>query len=121
MNSRVEHFTPPKGYRLGEWDEVAGWTHSPSTRNGGYPAFYKSYRIGQMESPGFATRVSFRAPAQRPVFWRGTARRRSWSPSCAIAPPHPGILYEYQNKGVAKLAFRKPLILKDAFSVACNS
>ncbi len=37
-------------------------------------------------------------------------------------PPHtPGILYEYQNKGVAKLAFRKPLILKDAFSVACNS
>src|SRR6266571_8850668 len=31
MNSRVEHFTPPKGYRLGEWDEVAGWTHSPLT------------------------------------------------------------------------------------------
>src|SRR6266705_1757262 len=53
MNSRVEHFTPPKGYRLGEW---VTWLVGPipaykSTRNGGYPAFYKSYRNGQMESP----------------------------------------------------------------------
>src|SRR6266702_1801933 len=77
---------------------------------------------GRWSLRAFATRVSFSAPAYRPVFWKGTTRRRSWLPSWATAPPHtPGILYEYQNKGVAKLAFRKPLILKDAFSVACNS
>ncbi len=30
---------------------------------------------------------------------------------------HPGILYECQNKGLIKLAFRKLLILNGAFSV----
>jgi len=31
--------------------------------------------------------------------------------------PHPGSLYECQNKGLTKFAFRKLLILKGAFSV----
>jgi hypothetical protein len=42
MYLRVEHFTPPEGYRWGEWDEVAGWTLHRSNltdrlRNDGYP------------------------------------------------------------------------------------
>src|SRR6266851_4039904 len=52
MNSRVEHFTPPKGYAWGEWVRwLVGPIPAYKSRNGGYPAFYKSYRIGQMESP----------------------------------------------------------------------
>jgi hypothetical protein len=34
---------------------------------------------------------------------------------------HPGILYECQNKGLTKFAFRKLLILKDAFSIVCTN
>src|SRR6266478_7822739 len=33
----------------------------------------------------------------------------------------PGSLYEYQNKGLTEFAFRKWLILKDAFSIACTN
>jgi len=30
-------------------------------------------------------------------------------------------LYEYKNKGLTEFAFRKWLILKDAFSIACTN
>ena len=39
---------------------------------------------------------------------------KSWkAPKKTVSPPTPGIFYEYQKKGVRKLAFRKCLILKE--------
>src|SRR6266699_4421841 len=89
MNSRVEHFTPPKGYRLGEW---VTWLVGPipaykSTRNGGYPAFYKSYRIQQMVSPrNWGMRFLSSTCLTASIVERHDSTGL-WLPSCAAAAP----------------------------------
>src|SRR5260370_14473597 len=73
MHLRVEHFTPPKGHPWGEWDEVAGWTLHQSKltdrlRNDGYPLpTLNRTESGRWSACAFPARVSFPAPAYRPV------------------------------------------------------
>src|SRR6266851_7196564 len=73
MHLRVEHFTPPKGHPWGEWDEVAGWTlhrskRTDRLRNDGYPLpTLNRTESGRWSACAFPARVSFPAPAYRPV------------------------------------------------------
>lgn len=73
MGLRMKQFTPPKGTLGGEWDEVAGLIPSPEQA---YKAnsirrvslfLYKSYKTCLRASPGLVARVSYAAPAHRPV------------------------------------------------------
>jgi hypothetical protein len=52
-----------------------------------------------------------RRPPYKPVSLRGSVR---------MGGTPPGILYEYQKKGVTEFAFRKSLILKGAILVVLN-
>src|SRR5579863_2519782 len=65
MCLKLEHFTPPKGYPGGEWDEVAGLIPSPdesanSKRGVSLFSFYKSYRTWSKESLGICDLRSLR-------------------------------------------------------------
>jgi len=82
MNSRVEHFIPPKGTLRGEWDEVAGLIPSPDKAHKSNSKrrvslfLYKSYRRRWKESPSikraFPTR--YRPMGQLPA-GRGSAEQ----------------------------------------------